>query len=130
MLLADPDATEAQIFEACRVSLLHDFIAGLQRGYDTVVGEDGVLLSGGERQRLAIARAVLKNAPIVILDEPTANLDATTERALLRSLEPFMAGRTMLIISHRRVALELADQVIELQPGGQRRPEHPIGIRA
>ena len=117
LLLANPDATDYEIVASCRMALLHDFIEGLPEGYDTLIGENGLLLSGGERQRLAIARAVLKNAPIVILDEPTANLDAETERNLLQSLEPFLEGRTVLIISHRPVAYERADQVIRLEGG-------------
>ncbi len=117
LLLANPDATDHEIVAACRLALLHDFIEGLPRGYDTPIGENGVLLSGGERQQLAIARAVLRNAPIVILDEPTANLDWETERNLMQSLEPFLAGRTVLIISHRPLAYERANQVIQLERG-------------
>jgi ATP-binding cassette subfamily C protein CydC len=117
LLLANPDATDDQIVAACRQALLHDFVESLPRGYDTIIGEHGLLLSGGERQRLAIARAILKNAPILILDEPTANLDVRTERELMRSLEPFMGNRTVLIISHRPIALEYADQVIGLEKG-------------
>lgn len=117
LLLANPDATDEQIKEACRQAQLHDFIASLPLGYDTLIGENGVLLSGGERQRLAIARAILKDAPILILDEATANLDAITERDLWQALEPFMAGRTVIIISHRRVAIETVDHVIELERG-------------
>jgi ATP-binding cassette, subfamily C, bacterial CydC len=117
LLLANPDATDHEIVAACRLALLHDFIEGLPAGYYTPIGENGVLLSGGERQRLAIARAVLKNAPIVILDEPTANLDWETERNLMQSLEPFLARRTVMIISHRPLAYERADQVIQLERG-------------
>ena len=117
LLLANPDATDEQIRAACRQAQLHDFIETLPQGYDTLVGENGVLLSGGERQRLAIARAILKDAPILILDEATANLDAITEQNLMQSLEPFMADRTVLIISHRRVGLAGVDQTIELENG-------------
>lgn len=117
LLLANPDASDQEIFESCRMALLHGFIEGLPEGYETLIGENGLLLSGGERQRLAIARAVLKNAPIVILDEPTANLDADTERRLLQSLEPFLSNRTVLIISHRRIVIERADQVIRFENG-------------
>ncbi|CAG0927399.1 putative ABC transporter ATP-binding/permease protein [Thermoflexales bacterium] len=115
--LANPDATDEQIKAACHQAQLHEFIAGLPLGYDTPIGENGLLLSGGERQRLALARAILKNAPILILDEATANLDAITEEQLFRSLESFMADRTVLIISHHRVALEHVDQVIEVEQG-------------
>ena len=117
LLLANPAAAEEQISEACRQAQLHDFIESLPLKYETLIGENGLLLSGGERQRLAIARAILKDAPILILDEATANLDAITERQLLASLEPFMAGRTVIIISHRRTVIEQVDQVIELEQG-------------
>ncbi len=117
LLLANPEATDEQIREACRQAQLHDFIESLPLKYDTLIGENGLLLSGGERQRLAIARAILKNAPILILDEATANLDAITEQQLLESLESFMIGRTVIIISHRRALLEHVDQVIELEQG-------------
>jgi ATP-binding cassette subfamily C protein CydC len=115
--LANPEATDEQLVEACRQAQLHDFIESLPLKYETLIGENGLLLSGGERQRLAIARAILKDAPILILDEATANLDAITERQLLESLEPFMMGRTVMIISHRRPAIERVDQVIELEQG-------------
>ena len=96
---------------------LEEFIASLPAGYDTLVGENGLKLSGGERQRIAIARVILKKAPILILDEATANLDAVTERKVLQGLETFMQGRTTLIISHRRAGFELADQILALERG-------------
>jgi ABC-type multidrug transport system fused ATPase/permease subunit len=108
------------------MALLHDFIERLPEGYDTQIGENGLLLSGGERQRLAIARAVLKNAPIVILDELTANLDPGTERELLQSLEPFLVGRTVLIISHRPVLLERVDQIVVLENGRVHETRVPV----
>ena len=117
LLLANPDATGEQIEDACRQAQLHDFVESLPLKYDTLIGENGLLLSGGERQRLAIARAILKNAPILILDEPAANLDAITEQQLFAALESFMIGRTVMIISHRRVAIEQVDRVIELEHG-------------
>ena len=92
------------------MALVHDFIATLPAGYETRVGENGLLLSGGERQRLAIARAILKDAPILVLDEATANLDVATERDLMASLAPFMAGRTTLVISHRPSVAERLDR--------------------
>jgi ATP-binding cassette subfamily C protein CydC len=117
LLLANPDATDEQMRAACQQAQLHDFIETLPQGYNTLIGENGVLLSGGERQRLAIARVILKDAPILILDEATANLDTITEQKLMQSLEPFMIDRTVLIISHRRVAIEHIDQVITLEYG-------------
>jgi ABC-type multidrug transport system fused ATPase/permease subunit len=117
LLLADANATDEQIAAACRQALIHEFISSLPDGYDTMVGENGLLLSGGERQRIAIARVILRNAPVVILDEPTANLDGLTERTLFQSLSPFFKNRTTLIISHRPIAAEYADQVIRLEKG-------------
>lgn len=117
LYLANPDASDADLVAACRQAELHDFIEALPQGYDTLIGENGLLLSGGERQRLAIARAILKGAPILILDEATSQLDAVTEQRLMQSLAPFMAGRTTLIISHRRAGLHGVDQTITLDGG-------------
>ncbi|MGE5603933.1 MAG: thiol reductant ABC exporter subunit CydC, partial [Nitrososphaerales archaeon] len=101
LLLARPDATQAEIEAATRAAQLHDFIASLPDGYDTRVGDGGRKLSGGEQQRLAIARALLKDAPVLLLDEPAAALDAGTEEALWHGLGPMLAGRTTLVITHR-----------------------------
>ena len=117
LYLANPEASQDELLAACQQAQLHEFIQGLPQGYDTLIGENGQLFSGGERQRLAIARAILKNAPILILDEATSQLDALTEQRLMESLEPFMAGRTTLIISHRRAGFERVDQVIALEDG-------------
>lgn len=117
LYLADPEASQDDLVAACQQAQLHEFIQSLPQGYDTLIGENGQLLSGGERQRLAIARAILKNAPILILDEATSQLDALTEQRLMESLEPFMAGRTTFIISHRRAGFERIDQVIALEEG-------------
>ena len=102
---------------AARAANIHDFIAGLPEGYDTPVGPRGLTLSGGERQRLAIARALLKNAPILILDEPTSALDAETEQLLLQALTRLMRGRTTLIIAHRLSTIQRADVILVLDHG-------------
>jgi ATP-binding cassette subfamily C protein CydC len=117
LLLARPEASQEQLFEVSRKAQIHDFIMDLPETYETWVGEGGVFLSGGERQRLALARVLLKNAPILILDEPSANLDALTEQALFVSLREVIAQRTTILISHRLVAMELADQILVLHNG-------------
>jgi ATP-binding cassette subfamily C protein CydC len=117
LLIAKRDATEAQIVAAAQRAQLHDFIVRLPQGYETRIGEFGVNLSGGERQRLAIARALLKDAPLLVLDEPTANLDAQTERSVLAAIRALMAGRTTLMITHRLVGLDQVDQILVLQGG-------------
>ncbi|HEX9117278.1 MAG TPA: thiol reductant ABC exporter subunit CydC [Anaerolineae bacterium] len=117
LLLARPDATEDDLEQAARTAEIHDFIANLPDGYATWIGEAGVRLSGGERQRLAIARALLKDAPILLLDEATANLDPLTERAVLAAIRRVMAGRTTLTITHRLIGLEPADEILVLAGG-------------
>ncbi len=117
LLIARPDADDAQIEEACRRAQIHEVIAALPRGYETVIGEGGARLSGGERQRIAIARVLLKDAPLLILDEATANLDAVTEREVLASISAAMQGRTTLMITHRLVGLDVFDRVIVLHAG-------------
>jgi thiol reductant ABC exporter CydC subunit len=117
LLLARPDASDADLERAARQAQIHAFIASLPQGYDTWIGEQGLRLSGGERQRLAIARALLKDAPILILDEPTANLDTVTERAVMQAIHTLMAGPTTLIITHRLVGLEVADEIVVLRAG-------------
>ena len=117
LAVADPDVTDERIVEACRLAQVHETIMALPSGYETRVGENGLLLSGGERQRLAIARAIIKDAPILILDEATANLDVETERDLMASLESFIIGRTTLVISHRAGVAEGMDRTVTMVAG-------------
>jgi ATP-binding cassette subfamily B protein/subfamily B ATP-binding cassette protein MsbA len=112
-----PEATMAEIEAAARAAGADEFVRRLPRGYHTVIGERGTTLSGGERQRLSIARALLKNAPILILDEPTSALDAETEAALLATLRQLSAGRTTLIIAHRLSTVRHADNIVVLDEG-------------
>jgi len=117
LLYARPDAGEAQMIEACRAANIHDFIAGLPDGYDTLVGERGFRLSGGEKQRVSIARALLKNPAILILDEATSNLDATSEYLIQGALETLLRGRTSLVIAHRLSTILSADQILVMDSG-------------
>lgn len=117
LLVANPDATDADLAAACRVAQLHDLIATLPAGYETLIGDNGLQLSGGERRRLAIARALIKDAPILILDEATAHLDAVTAARLWQALEAHMAGRIVLILDHGAVALAHASRVLRLENG-------------
>jgi ATP-binding cassette, subfamily B, bacterial len=112
-----PGASRAEIEQAARVANAHDFITRMTEGYESVLGERGMTLSGGERQRLAIARAVLKDAPILILDEPTSALDAETEASLLEALSRLMVGRTTFIIAHRLSTVRNADSIVVLEHG-------------
>jgi ATP-binding cassette subfamily C protein CydC len=123
LLVADGDADDEMILGACARAGLQAFLRSLPRGLDTLVGDDGLKLSGGERQRVAIARAVLKDAPVLILDEATANLDAATEAEVVERIDVFARDKTLLVISHRPVALELADQVMTLGSGSERARE-------
>ena len=114
---ARPDATREQIEVAARAANAHEFIARLPERYDTVVGERGATLSGGEKQRLSIARAFLKDAPVLILDEPTSALDAHTEAALLGALERLMDGRISFVIAHRLSTIRHATQILVIDDG-------------
>lgn len=117
LLLARPAATQAELEEACETAQIHNFIISLPNGYDTITGEQGLRFSGGERQRLAIARAMLKNAPLLVLDEVTANLDAQNERAVLEILSRTMNHRSVLHLTHRLVGLEHVDEILVIQEG-------------
>ena len=112
-----PDATREEIVAAAVAANADEFVRRLPYGYDTVLDQRGASLSGGERQRLAIARALLKDAPVLILDEPTAALDAQTEALLLEALERLMAGRTTIIIAHRPSTIRRADRIVTLEAG-------------
>ena len=112
-----PDATEKEIIEAARLANADDFICRLPLGYNTNIGERGITLSGGERQRIGIARTLVRNAPILILDEPTASLDAEAEKIVCDALEKLMHGRTVIIISHRLNILLNADKIFVIKDG-------------
>ena len=112
-----PDAADAQVLEAARVACADDYIAGLPQGLDTMLGDRGGRLSTGQRQRLSIARAVVRNAPILILDEPTAALDAETEHRVLERLAAWGAGRVIFLITHRISTIQRADQILYLDGG-------------
>ncbi len=112
-----PDATDAEMIEACKAAAIHDHIASLPEGYETVVGERGYKLSGGEKQRIAIARAILKNPPILILDEATSALDTRSERLIQDALNRLSKGRTTFAIAHRLSTILNADQILVLQDG-------------
>lgn len=117
LLLAKPDASEEELVAASQQAQLHEFVQGLPNGYDTQVGEQGLLLSGGERQRVAIARAFLKDTPIVILDEPTVNLDAIAEQSVLQAIQSLRKGRATLMVTHRLTAMDTADEILVFQDG-------------
>jgi len=117
LLLADPEADDASLHRAIREAHLADLVEGLPGGLDGYVGEQGQRLSGGERQRLAVARALLKDAPLLVLDEATANLDTVTERELLGTIRELMRGRTTLQITHRLVEMETMDEILVLDEG-------------
>ena len=110
---ADDTAVEA----AAKAAFAHDFICGFPKGYDTVIGELGSRLSGGEKQRICIARALLKNAPVLILDEATSALDSQAEKVVQKALENLMEGRTSFVIAHRLSTIDYASRIIVLENG-------------
>jgi ABC-type multidrug transport system fused ATPase/permease subunit len=117
LLLASPGADDDRLWEAARSANAERFIRGLPEGLDTVVGERGLRLSGGERQRIAIARALLKDAPILILDEATSNIDVAAEAEIQASLDHLREGRTTLVIAHRLSTVRDADRIVVLDHG-------------
>jgi len=117
LLYARPEATQAEIEAAARAAHIHDFILTLPEGYDTLVGERGHRLSGGEKQRVAIARVILKNPRVLILDEATSNLDSESEQLIQAALKPLFAGRTSIVIAHRLSTILAADQILVLAEG-------------
>ena len=117
MLYGRPDASEEEMVEAARIAEAIGFIDDLPEGWDTNIGEDGHRLSGGQRQRIAIARAVLKDAPVLVLDEATSNVDNETEAALQRSIERISRDRTTLIIAHRLSTIRNADTIAVMEKG-------------
>jgi subfamily B ATP-binding cassette protein MsbA len=108
---------QERVIEAARAALAHDFIQELPLGYDTVIGERGTRLSGGQRQRIAIARAILKDSPILILDEATSELDAESEMFVQKALANLMVGRTTFVIAHRLATIRRADKILVLEDG-------------
>jgi ATP-binding cassette subfamily C protein CydC len=108
---------QVEMEAATHAAHINEFVMNLPKGYDTFIGEQGLRLSGGERQRLAIARVLLKDASVIIFDEPTANLDALTERQVLETLFETMRGKTSLLITHRLVGLEHVDEILVMDHG-------------
>ncbi|MBS0125222.1 ABC transporter transmembrane domain-containing protein [Thetidibacter halocola] len=112
-----PDATDAEIESAARAAAAHDFLVALPDGYDTWLGERGVMLSGGQKQRVAIARAILRDAPVMLLDEATSALDAESERAVQRAVDELARGRTTIIVAHRLATVKKADRIVVMDHG-------------
>lgn len=117
ILFGKPDATEEEMIAAAKKARCHDFITALPNGYDTVIGEGGGTLSGGEKQRISIARAILKNAPIIILDEATASIDPENEHLIQQAISELTRGKTVITIAHRLATIEQADQILVIDDG-------------
>ena len=117
ILIGRSDATDEDVVQAANQAFAHDFIESLEHGYDTVVGERGTRLSGGQQQRIALARAFLKNAPILILDEATSHLDSQNEAMIQEALASLIQGRTTLIIAHRFSTLKIAQRILLFDDG-------------
>ncbi|VAX26559.1 Efflux ABC transporter, permease/ATP-binding protein ExsA [hydrothermal vent metagenome] len=116
---ARPGASQKEIVDAAKAANAHAFITALPDGYGTLVGERGMRMSGGERQRIALARAFLKDAPLLILDEPTSSVDIHTEGKIMQAIEKLMQGRTTFLIAHRLSTLENCDVLLEIENGRQ-----------
>ncbi|HEU4833549.1 MAG TPA: ATP-binding cassette domain-containing protein, partial [Pyrinomonadaceae bacterium] len=112
-----PEATRAEILRAAELANADEFIRNMPQQYDTMVGEKGMTLSGGQRQRIAIARAIIRNSPILILDEPTSGLDAASEELVFEALGRLMAGRTTIVIAHRLATIRRADVIFVIDHG-------------
>jgi ATP-binding cassette subfamily B protein len=112
-----PDATDAEVEAAARAAAAHDFLTDLPQGYDTYVGERGLMLSGGQKQRIAIARAILRDAPILLLDEATSALDAESERLVQDAVARLSEERTTLIVAHRLATVKQADRILVFEDG-------------
>jgi ABC-type multidrug transport system fused ATPase/permease subunit len=112
-----PNATREEIVQAAKLANAHDFILKMEKGYDTMVGERGATMSGGQRQRIGIARAIIRNTPILILDEPTSGLDAESETLVIEALERLMKGKTTIIIAHRLMTIRDANLILVLKDG-------------
>ena len=117
LMFSTPDATKSEVVEACKAACIHEFIESLPNKYDTIVGDRGIRLSGGQKQRIGIARAILSNPKILILDEATAFLDASCERRLKDTIRRMMKGRTVIIISHRLSAIQDVEKIISIKEG-------------
>lgn len=117
MKFGNPNASEEEIIAAAKAACCHDFIMTLPEGYDTMIGEGGSTLSGGEKQRISIARAILKNAPIVILDEATASIDPENEHLIQQAISKLTRGKTVIVIAHRLATIENADQILVVEHG-------------
>ena len=115
--LLKPDATEAEVINAAKIAFAHDFIMKMPNGYQSEIGAEGLQLSGGQRQRISIARALLKDAPILILDEATSALDNESEYYIQKALDNVMKDRTTLVIAHRLTTIETADRIAVLASG-------------
>lgn len=112
-----PNVTEEEMIAAAKKACCHEFIMALPQGYDTVIGEVGGTLSGGEKQRISIARAILKNAPIIILDEATASIDPENEHLIQNAISELTKGKTIITIAHRLATIENADQILVVNDG-------------